>query len=85
LFVKNIVRSIVLVLFVLTITNAAFAASEIVVQNNPPVNQQTEQSAFSPDVPINGLWWTEGSYNNTNGYWNSLGEFQTQLLTPINE
>ena len=92
LLIKNVIGSLVLALFVL-ITNTAFATTEISgsskqylqtyqqerMQDAPSVDQQTDQYAFSPDVPINGLFWTIGSFNNKQGYWNNLSEFLEKL------
>lgn len=99
LLMKNLTRCLVSALFVLTITNTAFAATEIGgsskensqtyqqerVQDVTSADQQTEQYTFSPDVPINGLWWTIGNCNGKQGYWNNLGEFFEKLPNPIKE
>jgi len=74
---KNIAWCIVLVILVLTISSTAFATTDS--DKNYSVTYQIEQYSFNPDYPINGLWWTVGSYNGKQGYWNSLGEFFEKL------
>ena len=97
LLIKNVTRCLVLALFVLTITNTAFATTEIGgsskqylqtyqqewVQETPSVYQQTDQYTFSTDVPINGSFWTIGTFNDKQGYWSNLGEFLEKLPNPI--
>ncbi|WP_157863006.1 hypothetical protein [Desulfofarcimen acetoxidans] len=98
LLIKNVTGALVLALFVF-ITNTAFATTEISglskqylqtyqeeqVQETSSVDKQTEQYTFSPDVPINGLFWTIGSCNDKQGYWNTLGEFFEKLPDPTKE
>lgn len=101
MLIKEVARCFVLALFILTMTNTAFAATETgdssneylqtdqqeqeQVQVTPSVDQQTEQYTFSPDIPINGLFWNIGSFNGNQGYWNNLGEFFEKLPNPIKE
>jgi len=94
LYKKKVARCILLALFVLTFASTAFAATEVgasnetyqqELQDNILVELQTEQYAFSPDVPINGLFWNVGRYADKQGYWNNLGEFYDKIPNPIKE
>lgn len=82
---KNLAPCLLLAMLILAMTSTDFAgtgASE--AYNDAVVTYQEEPVYLNLDFPINGLYWSRGSYNAVQGYWNNLGEFSKYLPNPIN-
>lgn len=83
---KNLASCLLLAMLILATASTAFAgtgASE--AYDDAVVTYQPEPPEyFYLDFPINGLYWSRGSYNGVEGYWNNLGEFSKNLPYPIN-